>query len=136
VRGRLNKKETPSASLVRHPVLGHRGSPGLGKSFQENSAVACLSTSSAELGSPRIYTTLADVTFGPAAEPPSNYVISHAGLLKETVVSRYDLEMLDRSKCIKIYSPPLPLAALFPTKIGSFDIEAMGFDLADREAGR
>jgi hypothetical protein len=26
--------------LVRHPVLGHRGSPGLGKSFQENSAVA------------------------------------------------------------------------------------------------
>ncbi len=23
-----------------HPVLGHRGSPGLGKSFQENSAVA------------------------------------------------------------------------------------------------
>jgi hypothetical protein len=26
--------------LVRHSVLGHRGSPGLGKSFQENSAVA------------------------------------------------------------------------------------------------
>jgi hypothetical protein len=38
--------------LVRHPVLGHRGSPGLVKSFQENSAVASLSTSSAALRSP------------------------------------------------------------------------------------
>ncbi len=26
--------------LVCHPVLSHRGSPGLGRSFQENSAVA------------------------------------------------------------------------------------------------
>jgi hypothetical protein len=32
--------EVVEERLLRHPVLGHRGSPGLGKSFQENSAVA------------------------------------------------------------------------------------------------
>ena len=32
--------EVVEERLLCHPVLGHRGSPGLGKSFQENSAVA------------------------------------------------------------------------------------------------
>ena len=59
---RVRTLELIQQRLVRHPVLGHRGSPGLGKSFQENSAVASLSTPLAALGSPRIYTTLADVT--------------------------------------------------------------------------
>jgi hypothetical protein len=59
---RVRTLELIQQRLVRHPVLGHRGSPGLGKSFQENSAVASLSTPSAALGSPRIYTTLADVS--------------------------------------------------------------------------
>jgi hypothetical protein len=38
---RVGALELIEQRLVRHPVLGHRGSAGLGKSFQENSAVAC-----------------------------------------------------------------------------------------------
>ena len=37
---RVRALELIEQRLLRHPVLGHRGSPGLGKSFQENSAVA------------------------------------------------------------------------------------------------
>jgi hypothetical protein len=37
---------------ARHPVLGHRGSSGLGKSFQENSAAAFFVYSSAVLSHP------------------------------------------------------------------------------------
>ena len=37
---RVRTVELIQQRLVRHPVLGHRGSPGLVKSFQEHSAVA------------------------------------------------------------------------------------------------
>jgi hypothetical protein len=50
--------EVVEERLVCDSGLGHRGSPGLGKSFQENSAVAFLVYLAGRLqGLTRIYTT-------------------------------------------------------------------------------
>lgn len=72
------------------------------------------------------------IGFGPTSEPPGVYIVSHAGLPEGMLVSRHDLQMLARGKCIKTYPPPLSVMLTTPVAIGSFEIEPAGFDLTDK----